>query len=99
MKLLSTLSTDIEKATSQKAETKGLELAASDVRAEAEAEAEWKSRETDIMESKMNLENKKAEVEPSILRLQEKGQLLLTRKWLLDTGISLAKIDATFSNY
>jgi hypothetical protein len=59
VKLLSTLSTAIKKATSQKAETKGLELAASDVRAEAEAEAEWKSRETDIMESKMNLEKKK----------------------------------------
>jgi hypothetical protein len=62
-------------------------LAASNVRAEAEVQS--KSRELDLMEQnieietkKAELDTKKAEVELNILRLQEKEQLLLTRKRL-----------------
>ena len=48
VELLSSLSTAVEKASSQKAEAKALELAASNVRAEAEVKI--KSRELDLME-------------------------------------------------
>ena len=88
VKLLSSLRTAVEKASSQKAEAKALELA---------------SRELDLMEQKIEIETKKAEldtkkaeVELNILRLQEKEQLLLTRKRLLDAGVSLEEINCMF---
>ena len=87
VKLLSSLRTAVEKASSQKAEAKASELAALNVRAEAKVKI--MSRELDLMEQKKKIETKKAEldtkkaeVELNILRLQEKEQLLLTRKWL-----------------
>ncbi len=99
VELLSSLSSAVEKAASQKAETRVLEmevkakeLAAS--KARAEAEAMLKSRELDMMEKKMELENKKTNVELNILMLQEKEQLLLTRKRLMDAGVALAEIDS-----
>jgi hypothetical protein len=42
----------------------------------------------------MKLENKKTTVELSRLMLQEKEQLLLTRKRLLDAGASVEEIDS-----
>ena len=53
-------------------------MAALNVRAEAKVKI--MSRELDLMEQKKKIETKKAEVEPNIHRLQEKEQLLLTRK-------------------
>jgi hypothetical protein len=41
----------------------------------------------------MEIDTKKAELELNILRLQEKEQLLLTRKQLLDASVSLEKIN------
>ena len=73
-------------------EVKAKELAAS--KARAEAEAMLKSRELDMMEKKMELENKKTNVELNILMLQEKEQLLLTRKRLMDAGVAMAEIDS-----
>jgi hypothetical protein len=68
-------------------------LAASNVR--AEAEAKLKSKELDILGKKMDLETKKAAVELNILVLQEKEQLLLTRKRLIDAGVPIEEVDAT----
>ena len=73
-------------------EVKAKKLAASKTR--AEAEAMLKSRELDMMEKKMELENKKTNVELNILMLQEKEQLLLTRKRLMDAGVASAEIDS-----
>ena len=73
-------------------EVKVKELAASNSR--AEAEAKLKSRELDMMEKKMDLETKKAAVELNILMLQEKEQLLLTRKRLIDAGVAISEVDA-----
>jgi len=91
VKLLSTLSTAVDKASSHKAGAKALELAALNVRAEAKVKI--KSRELDLTEWKMEIDTKKAELELNILRLQEKEQLLLTRKQLLDASVSLEKIN------
>ena len=44
----------------------------------------------------MEIDTKKAELELNILRLQEKEQLLLTRKRLLDAGVSLEEINYMF---
>jgi hypothetical protein len=55
-------------------------LAALNVRAEAEAKIKSRELEIDAI---------KAEVELNILRVQEKEQLLVTRKQLLDAGVSL----------
>jgi len=99
VELLTNLSSAVEKAASQKADAKALEmevkvkeLAASNSR--AEAEAKLKSRELDMMEKKMDLETKKAAVELNILMLQEKEQLLLTRKRLIDAGVAISEVDA-----
>jgi hypothetical protein len=43
----------------------------------------------------MDLETRKAAVELNILVLQEKEQLLLTRKRLLDASVPIEEIDAT----
>jgi hypothetical protein len=58
VELLSTLSTAVEKAASQKAQAKVLELAASNSR--TEAEAKWKSRELDILEKKNGFGDQKS---------------------------------------
>jgi hypothetical protein len=46
------------------------------------------------LEKKNEMESKKAAVELNLLMLQEKEQLLLTRKRLLDAGVSSSEIDA-----
>jgi hypothetical protein len=43
---------------------------------------------------KMELENKKNNSGTNMLMLQEKEQLLLTRKRLMDAGVALAEIDS-----
>jgi hypothetical protein len=99
VELLSNLSTAVEKAASQKAdkvalelEVKAKELAFSKSR--AETDAMLKSRELDMMEKKIELENEKIAVEVNMLKLQEKEQLLLTRKRLMDAGVAMAEIDS-----
>jgi hypothetical protein len=42
----------------------------------------------------MELENKKRAVELNMLILQEKEQLLLTRKRLMDAGVAMAENDS-----
>ncbi len=42
----------------------------------------------------MELENKKNNSGTNMLMLQEKEQLLLTRKRLMDAGVALAEIDS-----
>jgi hypothetical protein len=99
VELLSNLSTAVEKAAAQKAdkvalelEVKAKELAFSKSR--AETDAMLKSRELDMMEKKIELENEKIAVEVNMLKLQEKEQLLLTRKRLMDAGVAMAEIDS-----
>jgi hypothetical protein len=43
----------------------------------------------------MELETRKAAVELNILMLQEKEQLLLTRKRLIDAGMPIEEVGAT----
>ncbi len=89
----------VEKAASQKAESKVLEmevkakeLAASNAR--AEADVKLKSRELDMIEKNWNWRTKKTTVELNMLILQEKEQLLFTRKRLMDAGVAMAEIDS-----
>jgi hypothetical protein len=44
----------------------------------------------------MEVDTKKAEVELNMLQLQEKEELLLTRKWLLDASVSQEEINDMF---
>jgi hypothetical protein len=46
-----------------------------------------------MMEKKNEMESKKAAVQLNLLMIQEKEQLLLTRKRLMDAGISIMEID------
>ncbi len=71
---------------------KAKELAISKSR--AETDAMLKSRELDMMGKKIELENEKIAVEVNMLKLQEKEQLLLTRKRLMDAGVAIAEIDS-----
>ncbi len=48
---------------------------------------------TVVLEKKMDVETKKAEVELSMLQLQQKEQLLLAWKRLLDAGVSVSEVD------
>jgi hypothetical protein len=52
-----------------------------------------RSREMVMMEKKNEMESKKAAVQLNLLMIQEKEQLLLTRKRLMDAGISIMEID------
>ena len=59
----------------------------------AEEEALLKKRELDIMEKKVEQEVKKSAVELNMLEIQQKEQLLLTRKRLVDAGVAQDEID------
>ena len=98
LELMSSLSTAVEKAASERAQMKSRELQARSKEMEAanlraEAEAKLKERELAALEKKMDVETKKAEVELSMLQLQQKEQLLLARKRLLDAGVSISEVD------
>ena len=88
----------MEKAATERAKMKSRELQARSKEMEAanlraEAEAKLKERELAALEKKMDVETKKAEVELSMLQLQQKEQLLLARKRLLDAGVSVSEVD------
>ncbi len=62
----------------------------------AEGEAHWKPKELDIVGG-MELEDKKTMIELNMLMLQEKEQLLITRKRLLDAGVTVEAINSVLS--
>jgi len=98
LELMSSPSTAVEKAATERAQIKSRELQARSKEMEAanlraEAEAKLKERELAALEKKMDVETKKAEVELSMLQLQQKEQLLLARKRLLDAGVSVSEVD------
>ena len=92
VQLLNSLSTAVEHAASQKLLVKSKEI--DERRKVAEAEANWKKRELDILKKKTDLEVRKSKIELNMLELQEKEQLLLTRKRLMDAGISIEEINS-----
>ena len=57
-------------------------------------ESKWKDRELNMMEKKVVMETKKAEVWLTILQIQQKEQLLLTQKRLLDAGVSPDEVNS-----
>ncbi len=59
----------------------------------AEEEASLKKWELDLMEKKVEQEVKKSTIELTMLEIQQKEQLLLTRKRLVDAGVALDEID------
>ncbi len=56
--------------------------------------SKWKDRELNMMEKKVVMETKKAEVWLTILQIQQKEQLLLTQKRLLDAGVSPDEVNS-----
>ncbi len=89
LELMISLSTAVEKAATERAQMKSRELQTRSKEMEAanlraETEANLKERELAALEKKMDMEAKKAEVKLSMLQLQQKEQLLLARKRLLD---------------
>ena len=92
VQLLNSLSTAVEHAAAQKLLVKSKEI---DERKKiAETEASWKKQDLDILGGKTDLEVRKSKIELNMLELQEKEQLLLTRKRLMDAGISIEEINS-----
>ncbi len=65
----------------------------------AEEEVLLKKRELDLMEKKVEQEVKKSAVELNMLEIQQKEQLLLTRKRLVDAGVAQDEIDKLLPLY
>ena len=89
--LLNSLSSAVEKAAIEKMQVKKEELA--EKKKIAEEEVLLKKRELDLMEKKVEQEVKKSAVELNMLEIQQKEQLLLTRKRLVDAGVAQDEID------
>jgi hypothetical protein len=60
----------------------------------AAAEVKLKERELAMNEKQVELEVQKSTIECAMLEQQQKEQLLLTRKRLLDAGVNVEEIDA-----
>ncbi len=91
VEILGNLSSAVTEAAAKKAEAKTKELA--EKKEIAAAEAKLKEREINIMERKVELEVRKSTIECE-LEQQQKEQLLLTRKRLVDAGVSMEEINA-----
>ncbi len=60
----------------------------------ASAEVKLKERELAMNEKKIELEVWKSTIKCAMLEQQQKEQLLLTRKRLVDAGVNIEEIDA-----
>ena len=60
----------------------------------ASAEVKLKERELAMNEKKIELEVWKSTIKCAMLEQQQKEQLLLTRKRLVDAGVNIDEIDA-----
>ena len=92
VEILGNLSSAVTEAAAKKAEAKTKELA--ERKEIATAEAKLKEREINILERKVELEVRKSTIECDMLDIQQKEQLLLTRKRLADAGVSIDEINA-----
>jgi hypothetical protein len=90
--ILGNLISAVTEAAAKKAEAKTKELA--ERKEIATAEAKLKEREINILERKVELEVQKSTTECDMLDIQQKEQLLLTRKRLVDAGVSMEEINA-----
>jgi len=92
VEILNNLSCAVTEAANRKVEAKSKELA--EKKEIAAQEARLKERELVMNEKKVNLEVQKSTIECEMLELQQKEQLLLTRKRLVDAGVNIDEIDA-----
>ncbi len=96
--LMTTLCSAVEKVALERAEAKSKEFQVWSKELEAankkaEADTKLKERELAAIEKKIDVETKKSRGELSKLYVQQKEQLLLARKRLLDTGVPVSEVD------